>query len=197
MQSVNNFKFKSIPLDLSGISFDMAEGCLTEIKEIFFIEGKYAPIVRWCSFSQSDWPKPHQILCDFWRSNFSVDNLNLKVIDADEKLTKVKPYLAILSKDDNDYSYDFIGERYAHFHSLDQKTPETLLTILNKEQTAIDLLNYTMLAATAIRGQGLLCLYQGGTDTSPQLWNKLILPLSDSKGLAEKFVICALKSPPS
>ena len=195
MQSVNNFKFKSIPLDLSGISFDMAEGCLTEIKEVFFIEGKYAPIIRWCSFSQNDWPKPHQILCDFWRDNSTVDKFTLNAIESDASLTKVKPYIAIVSKKQNDYHYDFIGERFASFHQIDNTHCETLLTSLNASQSAIYLFNYTTLAATAIRGQGLLCLYQGGTDAMPELWNKLILPIIDSKGIAEKFVICALKSP--
>ena len=195
MQSVNNFKFKSIPLDLSGISFDMAEGSLTEIKEIFFIEGKYAPIIRWCSFSQSDWPKPHQILCDFWRSSFSIDKLTLNAIDADEKLSRVKPYMAIISKQENDYHYDFIGERYGYFHDIDKSKAKTMLKSLEENQSAIDLLNYTMLTATSIRGQGLLCLYQGGSSSVPELWNKLILPLTDNKGITQKFVVCALKSP--
>jgi hypothetical protein len=195
MQSVNNFNFKSIPLDLSGISFDMAEGCLTEIKEVFFIEGKYAPIIRWYSFSQSDWPKPHQILCDFWRDNGTVDKCTLNAIESNEKLAKVKPYIAIVSKKNNDYHYDFVGERFAAFHHINPEKPDTLLSLLNASQSAIDLFNYTTLAATAIRGQGLLCLYQGGTDTAPELWNKLILPIIDSKGIAEKFIMCALKSP--
>ena len=195
MQSVNNFKFKSIPLDLSGISFDMAEGSLTEIKEIFFIEGKYAPIIRWCSFPQSDWPKPHQILCEFWRSHFSVDTLNEGAFDSNPNLLKIKPYIAILDKEGADYQYTFIGERFANFHDIKTDNPATMLHALNDQQDAISLFNYTTLGATAIRGQGLLALYQGGTDANPELWNKLILPLTDNKGIAQKFVICALKTP--
>lgn len=195
MQSVNNFKFKSIPLDLSGISFDMAEGCLTEIKEIFFIEGRYAPIIRWCSFSEKDWPKPHQIICDFWKHNQNTNSFTLDALEQDAMLLKVKPYLAILSKKGHDYAYEFVGERFAHFHKMDTKSPETLLTSLNKSQGAIDLFNYTTLSATAIRGQSLLCLYQGGDERSVSLWNKLIMPIFDDKGMAEKFVVCSLKSP--
>jgi hypothetical protein len=195
MQSVNNFKFKSIPLDLSGIAFDMAEGSLTEIKEIFFIEGKYSPIIRWCSFSQSDWPKPHQIVCDFWRLHFSVNTFTENTFNSEEALVKIKPYIAILAKQDTDYCYEYMGDRYADFHKLNKTKTPSILDSLNEKEDAISLFNYTALTATGIRGQGLLCLYQSGTDTHPELWNKLILPLSDSKGIAKKFIVCALKSP--
>jgi hypothetical protein len=195
MQSVNNFKFKSIPLDLSGMAFDMAEGSLTEIKEIFFIEGKYAPIIRWCSFPQNDWPKPHQIICEYWRNNFNISKFNLNDLDANDTLAKVKPYLALLSKKDTEFDYSFIGQRFADFHGISVKNNDGLLKSLERNQTAIALLDYTTVMATAIRGQGILSLYQGGTETAPLLWNKLILPLTDDKGIAEKFVICALRSP--
>lgn len=194
MPPVNSFEFKSIPLDLEGISFDLAEGCLTEIKEIFFIEGKYAPIIRWCSFPQNDWPKPHQLICEFWRKNFTIHDFTLNAIEEDDKLVRVKPYLAIISKNNHDFQYDFMGDRYQAFHNITE-SKDTFLSTLNKTQAAIPLLNYTILAATAIRGQASLCLYQGGDDLRPELWNKLIMPLSDHEGKVQKFVICALKSP--
>lgn len=194
MQSVNNFKFKSIPIDLSSIAFDMAEGSLTEIKEIFFIEGKYAPIIRWCSFPQNDWPRPHQIICEFWRSHNTINEFTIENLEKNVAAVRVKPFLAIISKQDNDYEYEFIGDRYRNFHNISDK-PETLLKTLDETNEAIPLLNYTLLSATTIRGQGVLCLYQAGTDTRPELWNKLTLPLMNGKGLVEKFVVCALRSP--
>jgi hypothetical protein len=193
--SIDTFNFKSMPLDLAGIAFDIADGSLSEIKELFFVEGKYAPIIRWCSFSQYDWPKPQQIVCDYWRSHDTIEAFNLSDFDTNEMLSAIKPYIAVLSKDKNDYTYDFIGEGYAKFHNLTTQNPASLLSILNHTQGAIDLLNYTIMAATAIRDQGAICLYQGGNDLNPELWNKIILPLKSTTSDAQKFIICALKSP--
>jgi|GEM_PF-6021383 len=193
--AINNYSFKSIPLDLSGISFDLADGALSELKELFFVEGKYAPIVRWCSSPQHDWPKPQQVICEYWRKHNKIEDFNFSDFSTHETLKLLKPYTAVLSKNNFDYEYDFIGDRFAHFHNLTTSNPVSLLSMLNHTQGAIDLLNYTIMDAAAIRDQGALCLYQGGSDINPELWNKLVLPLKSDHSNAQKFIICALKSP--
>lgn len=193
--AINKYSFNSIPLDLSGIAFDLADGTLSELKELFFVEGKYAPIIRWCSFPQHDWPKPQKLICEYWQKHNTIETFNFADFNTHEVLKLLKPYIAVLSKDQHDYTYDFIGERFAHFHNLTPQNPTSLLSMLNHTQSAIDLMNYTVMDATSIRDQAALCLYQGGTDMQPELWNKLIMPLKSKDSDAQKFIICSLRSP--
>jgi hypothetical protein len=178
--SVNSYNFKSIPIDLSEISFDIADSSISELKELFFIEGKYASIINWHSFSQSDWPKPQQVMFNYWRSCNTIETFNFSDFDSDECLKIIKPYVAVLIKKGQDYTYNYIGERFAFFHNLVKDNPVSLLTMLNHTQGAIDLLNYTILEACSIREQGAICMYQGGNDTNPELWHKLVLPLKSN-----------------
>jgi hypothetical protein len=193
--SLDSYNFKSIPINFSEISFDLAEGYISELKELFFIEGKYAPIINWHSFSQSDWPKPQQIIFDYWRSHNTIETFNLADFDKHDSLKLIKPYIAVLETRNDDYIYSFTGNRYAFFHNFTQSKPISLLSILNNTQSAIDLLNYVILAACSIRVQGAICMYQSGKDTNPELWHKLILPLSSDISDAKRYIVCALKSP--
>lgn len=198
MSANSQLTFQGISLDIKAIAFDMAEGCLTEIKEIFFLEGKYPPIVRWCSYAQSDWPKPHQILSQYWRNNFYVDQFSLENLQNNPDLKLIMPYLVHLKQIDNgdNYAYNFIGDRAAYFMGLPQNYKEDLLGILKKSQKAQDLFNVTCVAACGVRGQGMLVLSQDGTEKKPVLWNKMIVPLLDRSGKAVEFLMCVLRMPP-
>ena len=190
--------FQGIPLDVKGIAFDMAEGCLTEIKEIFFLEGKYPPIIRWCSYAQEDWPKPHQILSNFWRSNNYIDEFSIEKVRGDSSASRVIPYLVHLKRkgEDDNFEFTFVGERAAYFLGVSENYNEDLVSILERNQKAQDLFNLSCLSAAAIRGQGMLVLSQDGTEQNPILWNKMILPLIDRSGRVNEFIMCVLRMPP-
>lgn len=189
--------FKGMSLDIPSIAFDIAEGYMTEIKEIFFIEGKYAPVVRWCSSVQKDWPVPHQILCDYWRSHTAIEDFSATRMVFHKNVAPVIPYIVHLKRinyDDN-YAYHFIGERATSFINLPMDYKGDLLSILNETHSSMDLFNITCLSAVAIRGQAMLCLYQDGTAQNPVLWNKFIVPLVNDTGKVTEFLICILRIP--
>ncbi|MEM6602623.1 MAG: hypothetical protein AAF621_01110 [Pseudomonadota bacterium] len=198
MIAAQKMNFQGVPLDIKSIAFDMAEGCLTEIKEIFFIEGKYPPVLRWCSYAQPDWPKPHQILSEYWRERTYVDEFSIEEIMEGSLTRRIVPYLAKVSRigTDDNFKYDFIGERAAFFMGVPQTYDQNLISILEKTQSAQDLFNLTSISACGIRGQGMLVLSQDGTDADPILWNKMILPLTNRSGQVDEFVISILRMPP-
>lgn len=198
MGTKHKIEFQGIPLDIKGIAFDMAEGCLTEIKEIFFLEGKYPPIIRWCSYAQEDWPKPHQVLSAFWRSHTYVDEFSIDKIKNDPTYGRVTPYLVHMKRvdEEDNFRFSFIGERAAYFLNVAENYSEDLVSILSREQKANNLFELTCLSAAAIRGQGMLVLAQDGTEQNPILWNKMILPLIDRAGNVNEFIMCVLRMPP-
>ena len=198
MAAQKELSFQGIPIDTKSIAFDMADGCLTEIKEIFFLEGKYPPIVRWCSYAQSDWPKQHQILSGYWRDHTFAEQFSIDDFKNDATLQTVLPFIVHLKMSrDEKYEYDYIGERAAQFMNMPQNFKGDLATIAVQTQKATDLFNLVSVAACAIRGQSVLILSQDGTDMKPILWNKLIIPLTNKSGHVVEFLMCVLRMPAS
>lgn len=199
MSANNCLNFQGIPLDVSSMAFDMAEGCLTELKEIFFLEGKYPPIIRWCSYAHSDWPKPHQILSQYWCDNYYAEKFSIGDFTSNPNTKMIAPYIVHFKEtpEGNNFYYNYVGERVCEFMKLDgiQKDKD-LFSIVQKTKQANDLLNLVSLMACVVRGQGMIILSQDGTEQQPVLWNKMIVPLMDKNGKVIEILACLLRMPP-
>ena len=186
-KTVQTLTFKGLPIDPYEIAMDLSEGCLTEIKELYFIEGKYAPIVRWCAFAQDDWPEDLKALFGFWRDNFNTDLSADEIIKTPE-LSAVRSalYTVVPSSAEQDFSVNYVG---ADAVRTEFREGESFFDRVSEKQSVEDLFKFTVFHACAVRAQALLAMTQG-TDKSgfPLISTELIAPFFN----ADNQIVCCV-----
>ncbi len=194
-QQNNILNFKGIDVDPFEIAMDMSEGCLTEIKELYFIDGKYAPIVRWCAFSQPDWPVELLNLFEFWSANLQTEKpeeafkQSSKYEAAKEHYAYFKPVVGGV-----DYMPELIGNKIIGFSDFTVK--KSVYSQLSVQQKVTDLFYFCAFQATAIRGQPILCMSQGfDKEGSPIVSTQLIAPFFTKQNTISGIWSCGVRMP--
>jgi hypothetical protein len=194
-QHNNILSFKGIDIDPFEIAMDMSEGCLTEIKELYFIDGKYAPIVRWCAFSQPDWPEQLLTLFDFWNANAQCDTPK-EMFEILPKYKAHQGYYAYFRPmaGGADYMSLYNGEDILGFSDFPVK--QSVYGQLPTKQEVKDLFHFCAFQASAIRGQPLLCMSQG-TDKEgfPLVSTQLIAPFFTKQNTVTGIWVCGVRMP--
>lgn len=175
------------------LAMDMVDGCMISLKDIFFKAGKYAPIIRWVSKDDENWPTPHKLLGQYCFHHDTIDRFDAKEF-ARQSPKALFSYLFQIIKNGADYQYGYVGENASDFLKVDPQSNQTIPLIKN------DILQQfckVELIAIELRGQGIQVLQQEHTQTEVLLWNKVIFPIFDhNTGKVHEFWGCILRVPP-
>ena len=194
-KNVNIINYKKFPINLRAISEDLTEECLKELKELFFIEGRYSPIIRWCSSLQSDWPDAHKVLFDSWRNN-DLRDIDLNSIKSLPRLVPLRGSLSVCEvvPGENDFRYVYIGEKIKAAGALFREGVSVVRSV-EYDCGVAGLFLAVCLGACELRAQPLLTLYQS-SDMRGGLYvrSAMIVPVTDAVGKVTGFVSTVLMS---
>jgi hypothetical protein len=193
MNLQHNFEYKGLEFDIDAIAFDMSEGCLREIKELFFLEGRFSPIVKWHSTLQPDWPAQHQNLFKFWKNNYTVEGYSVEDTLNDVNIKTLQDNLIVAHMDNQQIFIDFAGKKT----EINLKMPNVAYPFQYEDKASVMyIFNLVCYYATAIRGQPLLTVHQhfDYKTNDMEIWSTLNCPIHNPDGKVLFFVSSTVSS---
>ncbi len=174
----NILNYKGFPINLDNIAEDMTGGCLKELKEIFFLEGRYSPIVRWCSTLQNEWPNVHKSLFTAWRSG-DLSNCTPANVTQQPLLTAMRPSLVVAehAPAKSDFNFLHVGCDVRESGSAFREG-NSLLRSVEFDSNASSLFLATCYVAAVLRAQPLLAIFQLGNNGKLAVRSSLIIPVN-------------------
>jgi hypothetical protein len=172
----NILNYKGFPINLDNIAEDMTSGCLKELKEIFFLEGRYSPIVRWCSTLQNEWPNVHKSLFSAWRGG-DLSNCTNANVAKQSLFAPIRGSLVVAEHvaAKADFNFLHVGADVRESGSVFREG-NSLLRSVEFDSSASSLFLATCYVAAVLREQPLLAICQLGNNGKLSVRSSLIAP---------------------